>query len=158
KEYHREKLVVAQLVEEAVAAFRAQRMDSSVELKVEVPADLPLVEVDRHALAGALLNLLQNAYKYSGKDKRISVSAQAEGKWVALSVEDNGVGIAPRDRKRIFERFYRVDNLLTRKTEGSGLGLAITKRIIEAHGGRIVVHSEVGKGSRFTLQLPVETA
>ena len=102
-----------------------------------------------------VLNLLQNAYKYSGQDKRISLSARAEGKWVGLSVEDNGVGIAPRDRKRIFERFYRVDNLLTRKTEGSGLGLAITKRIIEAHGGRIVVQSEVGKGSRFTLQLPV---
>ncbi len=77
---------------------------------------------------------------------------------MGLSVEDNGVGIAPKDRKRIFERFYRVDNLLTRKTEGSGLGLAITKRIIEAHGGRIMVHSEVGKGSRFTLQLPVGKA
>jgi two-component system phosphate regulon sensor histidine kinase PhoR len=158
KEYHREQLQVSQLVEEAVAAFRAQRLDSGVELKVEVPATLPLVEADRHAVAGALLNLLQNAYKYSGKDKRITVSAVAEGKWVGLSVEDNGVGIAPRDRKRIFERFYRVDNLLTRKTEGSGLGLAITKRIIEAHGGRILVHSEVGKGSRFTLQLPVGKA
>jgi signal transduction histidine kinase len=158
KEYHREQIIVGQLVEEAVAAFRAQRLDSGVELKVELPEKLPLVEADRHAVAGALLNLLQNAYKYSGKDKRITVSARAEGKWVELSVEDNGVGISPRDRKRIFERFYRVDNLLTRKTEGSGLGLAITKRIIEAHGGRILVHSEVGKGSRFTLQLPVDTA
>jgi two-component system, OmpR family, phosphate regulon sensor histidine kinase PhoR len=155
KEYHRESLEVGQLVEAAVAAFRAQRLDSGVELKVDVPADLPRVEVDRHAVAGALLNLLQNAYKYSGQDKRIALSARAEGKWVLLSVEDNGVGIAPRERKRIFERFYRVDNLLTRKTEGSGLGLAITKRIIEAHGGRILLQSEVGKGSRFTLQLPV---
>jgi signal transduction histidine kinase len=77
---------------------------------------------------------------------------------VNLSVEDNGVGIARKDRKRIFERFYRVDNLLTRKTEGSGLGLAIAKRIIEAHGGRIGVHSELGKGSRFTIQLPVSKA
>jgi signal transduction histidine kinase len=73
-------------------------------------------------------------------------------------VEDNGVGIAPRERKRIFERFYRVDSLLTRKTEGSGLGLAITKRIIEDHGGRIAVYSQPGKGSRFTLQLPVHKA
>jgi two-component system phosphate regulon sensor histidine kinase PhoR len=155
KEYHRESLEVEQLVEAAVAAFRAQRLDSGVELKVDVPAGLPRVEVDRHAVAGALLNLLQNAYKYSGQDKRIALSARAEGKWVGVSVEDNGVGIAPKERKRIFERFYRVDNLLTRKTEGSGLGLAIAKRIIEAHGGRIVVQSEVGKGSRFTLQLPV---
>ena len=158
KEYHREHLEVGQLVEEAVAAFRAQRLDSGVELKVDVPENLPPVEADRHAVAGALLNLLQNAYKYSGQEKRISITAQAEGKWVGLSVEDNGMGIAPRERKRIFERFYRVDNLLTRKTEGSGLGLAITKRIIEAHGGRIMVQSEVGKGSRFTLQLPVGKA
>jgi signal transduction histidine kinase len=158
KEYHRESTEVGQLVEAAVAAFRAQRLDSGVELKVDVQPDLPRVEVDRHAVAGALLNLLQNAYKYSGQDKRIALSARAEGKWVGLSVEDNGVGIAPRERKRIFERFYRVDNLLTRKTEGSGLGLAITKRIIEAHGGRVLVQSEVGKGSRFTLQLPVDKA
>lgn len=155
KEYHLERMEVAQVVEAAVAAFRAQRLDSGVELKVDVPENLPPVDVDRHAVAGALLNLLQNAYKYSGQDKHIQLSAHLDGKWLDLSVEDNGMGIAPRERKRIFERFYRVDNLLTRKTEGSGLGLAIAKRIIEAHGGRIGVQSEVGKGSRFTIQLPV---
>jgi two-component system, OmpR family, phosphate regulon sensor histidine kinase PhoR len=106
-------------------------------------------------MAGALLNLLQNAYKYSGQDKRIALSVRTYRRWVAFSVEDNGVGIAKRDRQRIFERFYRVDNLLTRKTEGSGLGLAITKRIIEAHGGRITVQSTLGRGSLFTIQLPV---
>jgi two-component system, OmpR family, phosphate regulon sensor histidine kinase PhoR len=158
KEYHLEPMEVSQVVEAAVAAFRAQRLEGGVELKVDVPAELPRVEVDRHAVAGALLNLLQNAYKYSGQDKRIALMARADGKWVGLSVEDNGVGIAPKERKRIFERFYRVDNLLTRKTEGSGLGLAITQRIIEAHGGRILVHSEQGKGSRFTIQLPVTKA
>ncbi len=158
KEYHVERLEVPQIVEEAIAAFRAQRLDGGVELKVDVPVSLPAVQVDRHAVAGALLNLLQNAYKYSGQDKRISITAQVEGRWVALAVEDNGVGIPARERKRIFERFYRVDNLLTRKTEGSGLGLAISKRIIEAHGGRITVQSEVGKGSRFTLKLPVDKA
>ncbi|MFL5344951.1 MAG: sensor histidine kinase [Hyalangium sp.] len=158
KEYHLELMDVTQVVEAAVAAFRAQRLDSGVELKVEVPENLPRVEVDLHAVAGALLNLLQNAYKYSGQDKHISLSVHADGKWVDLSVQDNGVGIAPRERKRIFERFYRVDNLLTRKTEGSGLGLAIAKRIIEAHGGRIGVQSELGKGSRFTIQLPVSKA
>jgi signal transduction histidine kinase len=147
KEYQREPLKVEELVEVAVAAFRAQRLEGGMDLKVEVPEGLPRVEADRHALEGALLNLLQNAYKYSGQDKRISLTARADRKWVLLAVEDNGVGIAPKDRKRIFERFYRVDNLLTRKTEGSGLGLAITQRIIEAHGGRIKVHSEVGTGT-----------
>jgi signal transduction histidine kinase len=155
KVYHREPLPVSSVVDAAVAAFRAQRLEGDMHLTVDVPEPLPPVQVDRDAITGALLNLLQNAYKYSGPDKRITLTARAEGRWVRLSVEDHGVGIAPRDRKRIFERFYRVDNLLTRKTEGSGLGLAITKRIVEAHGGRILLKSELGKGSRFTLQLPV---
>jgi signal transduction histidine kinase len=155
KEYQREPVRVEELVETALAAFRAQRLEGGMDLKVELAQGLPTVEADRHAVSGALLNLLQNAYKYSGQDKRIELTARADRKWVSLSVRDNGVGISSKDRKRIFERFYRVDNLLTRKTEGSGLGLAITKRIIEAHGGRIKVDSEVGRGSRFTLQLPV---
>jgi two-component system, OmpR family, phosphate regulon sensor histidine kinase PhoR len=154
KEYHREPMPVASVVDAAVAAFRAQRLEGDMQLTVDMSEPLPHVRVDRDAIAGALLNLLQNAYKYSGTDKRIALTARAEGRWVQLSVEDHGVGIARRDRKRIFERFYRVDNLLTRKTEGSGLGLAITKRIVEAHGGRILLKSELGKGSRFTLQLP----
>ena len=158
KVYQRERQPVAALVETAVAAFRAQRLEGDLQLTVNMPERLPDVEVDRDALAGALLNLLQNAYKYSGQDKRIALSVRPQGRWVELAVEDHGMGIAPRDRKRIFERFYRVDNLLTRKTEGSGLGLAITKRIVEDHGGRITVHSTLGQGSRFTLHLPVGKA
>ncbi|HSP77101.1 MAG TPA: HAMP domain-containing sensor histidine kinase [Myxococcaceae bacterium] len=158
KVYQREPQPVSAVVEAAVEAFRAQRLEGDLQLAVEVPEPPPRVEVDRDALAGALLNLLQNAYKYSREDKRVTLSVHAHGRWVDLSVEDHGVGIAPRDRKRIFERFYRVDNLLTRKTEGSGLGLALTRRIVEAHGGRISVRSEPGKGSRFTIQLPAERA
>src|SRR5207248_1819904 len=131
-----------------------QRLEAAKVLEVEIVPDLPQVRVDREALAGAVLNLLQNAFKYSGQDKRIALRARPERRGVSIEVEDNGVGIAPRDRKRIFERFYRVDNLLTRKTEGSGLGLAIAKRIVEAHGGKISVHSEPGKGSRFSIHLP----
>ncbi|RKH54341.1 two-component sensor histidine kinase [Corallococcus llansteffanensis] len=154
KVYQREALPVADVVDAAVAAFRAQRLGDDMVLSVDVERALPPVEVDRVAVAGALLNLLQNAYKYSGPtNRKIALRAQRDGRHVNLSVEDNGVGIARKDRKRIFERFYRVDNLLTRKTEGSGLGLAISKRIVEAHGGRITVQSEPGKGSRFTLQL-----
>jgi signal transduction histidine kinase len=158
KVYQRESQPVSAVVEAAVAAFRAQRLEGDMHLTVDVPEGLPPVQVDRDAIAGALLNLLQNAYKYSKKDKRIALTVQADGRWVDFSVEDHGVGIAPRDHKRIFERFYRVDNLLTRETEGSGLGLAITKRIVEAHGGRITVKSTLGKGSRFTIQLPVGKA
>jgi signal transduction histidine kinase len=159
KVYQRAPLPVAHVVEAAVAAFRAQRLEGGMALSVDVQEGLPLLDVDKDAVAGALLNLLQNAYKYSGPDeRRITLSARAGGKFVELSVEDNGVGIATKERKRIFERFYRVDNLLTRRTEGSGLGLAIARRIVEAHGGRIGVHSELGKGSRFTIHLPVGKA
>ncbi|QSQ19888.1 HAMP domain-containing histidine kinase [Pyxidicoccus parkwayensis] len=159
KVYQRASMPVTDVVEAAVAAFRAQRLEGGVDLKVEVQEGLPRLDVDKEAVAGALLNLLQNAYKYSGpEDRRIVLSARGGARHVDLSVEDNGVGIAPKERKRIFERFYRVDNLLTRSTEGSGLGLAIARRIVEAHGGRIGVQSEPGKGSRFTIHLPVGKA
>ncbi len=159
KVYQRAPLPVSAVVEAAVAAFRAQRLEGGMELKVDVQQGLPPLDVDKDAVAGALLNLLQNAYKYSGPaDRRITLCARRGGKFVDLSVEDNGVGIAPKERKRIFERFYRVDNLMTRRTEGSGLGLAIARRIVEAHGGRIGVHSEPGRGSRFTIHLPVGKA
>ncbi|WP_163996219.1 sensor histidine kinase [Pyxidicoccus caerfyrddinensis] len=159
KVYQRSPLPVMDVVEAAVAAFRAQRLEGGVDLKVDVQGSLPRLDVDKDAMAGALLNLLQNAYKYSGpEDRRIVLSVRGGHRHVDLSVEDNGVGIAPKERKRIFERFYRVDNLLTRRTEGSGLGLAIARRIVEAHGGRINVHSELGKGSRFTIHLPVGKA
>jgi len=158
--YHREVMTVQELVKDTLDAFRAQRLEqpASLDLAVDVPEGLPWLEVDRDALAGALLNLLQNAYKYTGEEKRIRLEAKVEGRMVAISVTDNGAGISPRDRKRIFERFYRVDNLLTRKTEGSGLGLSIAERIVEAHGGHISVKSELGKGSCFTLHLPAAKA
>ncbi|MFY0525340.1 sensor histidine kinase [Archangium gephyra] len=158
KVYHPEVLPVPAVVDAAVTAFRAQRLESELRLSVDLPEELPTVQVDKEAIAGALLNLLQNAYKYSREDKHITLTVRANRKWVDLTVEDHGMGIAPRDRRRIFERFYRVDNLLTRKTEGSGLGLAIAKHIVEAHGGRITLKSELGKGSRFTIQLPVGKA
>jgi signal transduction histidine kinase len=154
--YDREQTTVDGLVDAALSAFRAQRLDAKLELKTEVEPGLPLIQVDKEAMAGALLNLLQNAFKYTGPDKRISVRARKERAGVGIQVEDNGIGIAPKDRKKIFERFYRVDSLLSRTTEGSGLGLSISKRIVEAHGGHISVTSSLGQGSCFTLHLPAQ--
>jgi len=153
KQYDLHTLEVQTLVDTAVNAFNTQRLGAVMNFTVEVEKGLPMVQVDRDALAGALLNLLQNAFKYTGDDKQIALRAWSEGKWVKVSVRDNGVGIPRRERKRIFERFYRVDNLLTRETEGSGLGLAIANRIIRAHGGKITVESELGRGSTFTIRL-----
>ncbi len=80
--------------------------------------------------------------------------ARKNGRGVIIEVEDNGIGIRPSDRKRIFERFYRADDLLSRKTEGTGLGLAIAERIVEGHGGKIEVESKPGVGSTFRVMLP----
>jgi two-component system phosphate regulon sensor histidine kinase PhoR len=126
-----------------------------IELREE---PVPPVQGDAGNLVRLLLNLLDNAIKYNRPDGKITVRiARCDGE-ALLEVIDSGIGIPAEAIPRIFERFYRVDNLLTRKTEGSGLGLAISKRIIEAHGGRIGVHSELGQGSRFTIQLPASKA
>ncbi len=156
--FKKERLDVRQVVDASLEAFRAQRLEATVALSADVPEDLPAIEGDREALAGALLNLLHNAYKYSGSDKRIALRAHGEKNGVAIEVEDHGVGIPKRDRKRVFDRFYRVDNLLTRDTEGSGLGLSISRRIVEAHGGTLTLVSELGRGSTFTLHLPMARA
>lgn len=155
KTYQKQRQPVEEMVQAAVAAFQAQRLGGTpLQLHTHVDSNLPDVAVDRAAMVDVLLNLLQNAYKYTGDDKRISLHVNHDGRHVYLSVQDNGVGISRQDRKRIFERFYRADGLLTRKTEGSGLGLSIAQRIVEAHGGKISVVSEMGKGSTFTIRLP----
>ncbi len=142
-----------EIAERAADAFRTQRLGAPLSFAADIP-ELPTVEVDKEALVGALLNLLQNAYKYSPGEKRVELTAAAREGEVTFSVRDFGIGIAPRERKRVFERFYRVDNLLTRSTEGTGLGLPIARRIVEAHGGRISLESSVGHGSTFTIHLP----
>jgi signal transduction histidine kinase len=162
KMYHRERIPVGQVVDKAMEAFRTHQMphdDPKAPIPIHVESDgSPIVDVDVEAMAGVMVNLLQNAFKYSGPDRKIVVRIKHRDGRVALEVEDNGIGIASRDRKRIFERFYRADDLLTRKTEGTGLGLSIAQRIVEAHGGENSVESELGQGSRFTVSLPIAEA
>jgi two-component system phosphate regulon sensor histidine kinase PhoR len=154
KSYDLKIVPVSVVAQAALDAFRTQRMGAKMSLDVQLPGELPDIEVDRDAIAGALLNLLQNAWKYSGDDKRIAFSACEEGTGIRIDVKDNGLGIPRSERRKIFDRFYRVDNLLTRTTEGTGLGLSIAQRIVRAHGGRISVESEPGKGSTFSVHLP----
>ena len=121
--------------------------------RVEIDADLPLVTADADALVTVLLNLLDNAYKYTPADRQIALRVARDRDSVVFAVQDNGVGIAPREHKRIFRRFYRVDQRLA-GTGGSGLGLSIVQGIVRAHGGRIQVQSAPGKGSTFAIHLP----
>lgn len=155
RQYTMRETDVNAIVAEAVAAFEPIRERRNAELTVEVPAGLPSIDADRSAMSDALFNLLTNAYKYGGEPAKIRVHVEARDKKVRIAVSDNGQGIAPVEHKRIFQKFYRVDDRLSREREGSGLGLAIVRHVIKAHRGRIELTSEPGDGSTFTLIVPV---
>jgi two-component system phosphate regulon sensor histidine kinase PhoR len=110
------------------------------------------VRFDSTALSQAVVNLLDNAVKYSGENRELAVRLDAENGCVTFEVEDHGLGIAPAEQERIFKRFYRVSNGSGKG--GYGLGLFLVRHIMDAHGGRIEVDSEPGRGSRFRLMFP----
>jgi len=116
---------------------------------------LPRVWGDEDRIAQIFLNLLDNAVKYSPQGGKITVTAEAEGKAMVISVTDQGVGISDKEKTRIFRKFHRVNGRDSREAYGHGLGLYITKGLVEAQGGRIWVESSVGKGSTFTFTLPL---
>ncbi|HET6428591.1 MAG TPA: HAMP domain-containing sensor histidine kinase [Phycisphaerae bacterium] len=145
---------VAGVLAEAVESVRERFSAPSCELSVDVPEELPIVEGDRDALLTVVLNLLDNAFKYTGDQKRVCLSAAARDGQVAISVADNGIGMTRRQQRRVFDRFYQADRRLSRSAEGCGLGLSIVKFIADAHGGTVEVSSS-GEGSRFTVNLPI---
>jgi two-component system phosphate regulon sensor histidine kinase PhoR len=155
--YELAKHEVTPIIEEAVFAFEPTRDRRHVELELDIEPDLPPVWCDRGALVDCLVNLLSNAYKYGGQPREITISARLAPKTrsVDVTVRDNGKGIAQSEHKRIFDKFYRIDDLLSRQQEGSGLGLSIVQHVMRAHRGKVVVDSEPGKGSAFTLVLPI---
>lgn len=144
----------SEVVQQAAAAVHERFELAGCKLEVDVPPSLPSVFGDFDALVTVLVNLLDNAQKYSPGEKRIVLRAMAKGKFLHFEVADQGMGIARRDLSRIFDRFYQVDSTLSRTAGGCGLGLAIVKFIVEAHGGKVSVESQVGKGSTFVVSLP----
>jgi len=143
-----------EIVNSAADAFSPLRTDDKLVFESQVEEGLPDVNVDRDAMTDALVNLLSNARKYGGTPPIVSLRAYAdEKKRVVFEVTDNGAGIPRALHSRIFEKFYRIDDRLSRTREGSGLGLAIVKHIVRAHKGRVVVESTTGKGSTFRILL-----
>jgi len=144
-------------VEEAVRRFLGMLAPGEVALALRVDSQTPVAH-DVEALGTIVLNLLINAYRYSGQEKKIDVSIEDRRRQVAIIVADNGLGIPPRELRRIFEPFYRVSTQLASKSSGAGLGLAIVRHLVKAHGGEVQVESEPGRGSRFTVLLPAAKA
>ncbi|MDX2435452.1 MAG: HAMP domain-containing sensor histidine kinase, partial [Acidobacteriota bacterium] len=145
---------MAGTVQTALDRFSLLTAPGEVKLRTEVSTTAPVAH-DSNAIVTVLLNLLINAYKYTGEDKQITVHAFDEGSDVILEVEDNGIGIPPSDRRRIFEPFFRSDDRLRGQSSGAGLGLAITQTLVKAHQGTIDVTSQEGSGTCMTVRFPV---
>ena len=145
---------VTAIVEGAITVVRERFNAPGCQFETHIAPDLPSVVADPDALVTAVVNLLDNAYKYSGEEKQITLSASAENGSVFFAVKDNGIGLSPRDTKRIFKRFFQVDQRLSRNGGGCGLGLSIVKFIVTAHHGNVRVESQPGRGSTFTISLP----
>ncbi len=154
QQFQREELEAAAVVRSVTAAMGERFKGPDCRVEVEVAPGLPKTYADSDALVTAILNLLDNAYKYSGADKRIALSAFAADGHVCFAVRDNGIGLSGRAKGKIFERFYQVDRNLSRRESGCGLGLSIVQFIVRAHGGTVDVESRPGEGSTFTLRLP----
>jgi len=154
--YHLEERDPAGFVHEVLQAFgpRLEREGFLVEFVVP-DAPLPPVRIDEAAIGRALGNLVDNAIKYSGDSRRLSVTLAVDGPELAVAVRDFGIGIPREEHERIFDRFHRVGTGLVHDVKGSGLGLAIVKHIVEAHAGRVTVESQPGRGSVFTLRVPL---
>ena len=146
---------IAVLINQTVASVQAQATAKGLSVSIDLTDKLFLVSIDSRRISQVLRNLLDNAVAHTAKGGTITVTARRQDKYLEVAVADTGEGIPAEDLPNIFERFYRVDKSRARATGGSGLGLTIAKRLVEAHGGKIEVRSEPGKGSCFTFTLPV---
>jgi len=158
KEYDFRQTDIGELVRNTLDSYRYQIEQNGFSFQQHIANDLPPLRVDREAMARSLLNLVNNALKYSQNEKFIGVNLYRENGSVKLEVVDHGIGIPHPEQQKIFEKFYRVGDPLVHNTKGSGLGLALVRHIVEAHGGAVQVESDPGQGSKFTITLPVSVA
>jgi signal transduction histidine kinase len=156
KQYRFEKGNLVEVVAETVEAYRFYVQDQGFTYDVSLPPGPVVVSMDKDAIAQALLNLLNNAEKYSGERKHIGVRMELDASQARITVEDEGSGIAPTEVKHVFDKFYRARSRPAGEAQGCGLGLTIVKNTVESHGGTVSVESEPGRGSRFTITLPLE--
>lgn len=153
-----ERTDIGRLVSRELETYRYQIQKEGFELVTNVDAGLPETMADPNALTLAFFNLLDNSVKYSGDRKEITVRVSKSNGFIDLSVSDRGIGIPREEQQRIFEKFYRVDNAAVHRIRGNGIGLSITRKVAEMHGGEVLVRSEPGQGSTFTIRIPIQEA
>jgi signal transduction histidine kinase len=156
KEYEFKETNLAELVRNTLDSYRFQIEQNGFAFEEKISNDVPPVTVDREAIARSLLNLVNNALKYSKDQKYIGVSLYRTNGSVNLEVQDRGIGIAPAEQEKIFEKFYRCGDPLVHNIKGSGLGLSLVRHIARAHGGDVKVESAPEKGSKFIIALPLD--
>jgi signal transduction histidine kinase len=155
KEYDFRETDIAELVRNTLDSYRYQIEQQGFALEEQIDPGIPAVKVDREAIARALVNLVNNALKYSDNEKFLGVRLYREQSVLKLEVSDRGIGIERNEQSRIFDKFYRTCDPLVHNTKGSGLGLSLVRHITRAHGGDVEVESTPGRGSKFTLSLPL---
>jgi signal transduction histidine kinase len=146
------------VVDPAVNALQPKLVAPGCTFTIDLAKPLPEMMADRDSLVTVLINLLENALKYSGDEKRITLRARRDENTLVLVVEDNGLGLTAEQRTQIFEPFYQADQKLSRSRSGCGLGLSIVRAIITAHRGRIEIASEPGEGAVFSIHIPLAPA
>jgi signal transduction histidine kinase len=158
KEYSFRETDMADLVRSTLDSYRFEIEQNGFEFEQKIDNNLPPMRVDREAIARSLLNLVNNAVKYSATEKYLGVHLYRRNDGVNIEVVDHGIGIPLKEQLKIFEKFYRVGDPLVHNTKGSGLGLSLVRHIVQAHGGVVVVESAPGRGSKFIITLPVQNS
>ena len=158
KEYSFRETDVADLVRNTLESYRFEIEQNGFQFEQKIDNNLPPLHVDREAIARSLLNLVNNAVKYSAAEKYLLVHLYRRNDKVNLEVVDHGIGIPVKEQVKIFEKFYRVGDPLVHNTKGSGLGLSLVRHIVQAHGGVLAVESAPGRGSKFIITLPVQNS
>jgi len=151
-----ESMNVGEVIKNAVQEMMGFAIRKELRMEIQVGKDVPMIEADKNALMRVLTNLIHNAVKFTSERGKIRVEAKKAGKLVQVSVSDNGIGIAKEEVPKLFQKFYQVRSAVSEEFKGTGLGLSICKGLIEAHGGKIWVESELGKGATFCFTIPIK--